>query len=114
LQFANYLFFVASERAGQLVPEFVWVKMSKSATDNEALRFVDQADLFGDGQEEIVAVITNYENYRCLIYGRTKGGANWKKISETEVRGACERLQNLMVQRFPFSTDERFIHCNPL
>jgi hypothetical protein len=87
LQFANYLFFIASERAGQLVPEFVWVKMSKSETANEALRFVDQADLFGDGQEEIVAVLTYYENYRCLIYRRTKGGANWGKIFETEVRG---------------------------
>lgn len=72
----HYLFFIASESGGQLVSEFVWAKISKTNTENEALHFVDQADLFGDGQQEIVAVNTYYENFRYHIFRSTKDGAH--------------------------------------
>jgi hypothetical protein len=83
----HYLFFIASESGGQLAPEFVWTKIATTETENEALHFVDQADLFGDGQQEVVAVNTYYENFRYRVYRRTKDGAHWEQILETEVLG---------------------------
>jgi hypothetical protein len=83
----HYLFFIASESEGQLIPEFVWMKISKTESENEALRFVDQVDLFGDGQEEIVAMLTYYEDYRYQVYRRTKDSAHWEQIFETSVLG---------------------------
>jgi hypothetical protein len=81
------LFFIALERDGKLVPEFVWLNISESETSNEGLSLVDHADLLGDGQDEVVAVLGYYENYRYRIYRQTKDGAHWDQIFETEVLG---------------------------
>jgi hypothetical protein len=45
--------FIASDTDGHLTPEFTWTKISESEAGSEVLRFVDQADLFGDGQQEV-------------------------------------------------------------
>jgi hypothetical protein len=83
----HYLFFIASELDGHLVPEFVWLKISEGETRSETLTLVDHADLFGDGQDEVVAVLGYYENYRYRIYRRIKNGNQWEQIFETEVLG---------------------------
>ena len=49
--------------------------------------FVDQADLFGDGREELIAVLGYYENYQYQVYSRANSSASWEKIFETEVLG---------------------------
>lgn len=49
------IFFVASQPVEKLQPEFLWIHLSETETDEEHLRFVEQADLFGNGQDEVVA-----------------------------------------------------------
>ena len=80
-------FFIASETDGKPVPEFQWMHISQAEAGSELLRLVDQADLFGDGQEELVAVLTYYENYRYRVYRRLRDKPQWEQIFETEVLG---------------------------
>jgi hypothetical protein len=84
---AHALFFVAAERDGKLIPEMLWVHMSEGESSNEALGLVDHADLLGDGQDEVVAALGYYENYRYRVYRRTNDGAHWEEIFETAVFG---------------------------
>ena len=81
------MFFIAESKDNTIIPEFVWVNLSQAEAASEVLKLVDQADLFGDGEEEIVAVLGYYENYRYRIYRRTKDGDHWRQIFETEVLG---------------------------
>jgi hypothetical protein len=83
------LFLVAKQPGHGLVTELAVIRIAKSPTDNEILRFVDQADLFGNGEDEIVAVNGYYENYRYRVFGRNRNGKHWKQIFETEILG-CE------------------------
>ena len=53
------LFFVANQPGEKLVPELLWVHLSENETDEELLRFVDHADLFGSGQDEVVAKLVS-------------------------------------------------------
>jgi len=53
----------------------------------ESQQLVDQADLLGAGEEEIVTEIFYYENWRYFIYRRGKDGLLWDKILEARVRG---------------------------
>jgi hypothetical protein len=80
------LFLVASERNGELSPELVWMHLALSDTDSETLSLVDHADLFGDGQDEIVAMLGFYENYRYRVYRRSSN-AHWEPVFETDTLG---------------------------
>jgi hypothetical protein len=81
------LFFIATERNGKLIPEFVWVHISEGESAYQALSLVDHADLLGDGQGEVVALLGYYESYSYRIYHRTKEGTHWEQIFETEALG---------------------------
>jgi hypothetical protein len=81
------LFFIASENAGELTPEFQWVHISEGEAAVQVLNLVDQADLFGDGREELIAVLGYYKNYQYQLYSRANSGSSWEKIFETEVLG---------------------------
>jgi hypothetical protein len=81
------LFFVATFDHQRLDPTLTWIKIAPSEAEGEGMRLVDQADLFGDGQDEIVAEMVYYENYLYRIYRRTKDGAHWEQIFETDVLG---------------------------
>ena len=81
------LFFIASVKSGELEPELVWTNLAQREASVESQQLVDQADLLGDGEEEIVTEIFYYENWRYFIYRRAKDGLHWDKILETSVRG---------------------------
>lgn len=83
------LFFIASQPGEKLAAEFVWIHLSESASDEEHLRLVDHADLFGNGQDEVVAKLVSLEtqSHRYLIFRRTRGGAHWEQIFKTAPLG---------------------------
>jgi hypothetical protein len=83
------LFFVADQPGEKLVPELLWVHFSENETDEEHLRFVDHADLFGNGQDEIVAKLVSLETqtHRYVIFRRTKNGDHWERFFKTEPLG---------------------------
>jgi hypothetical protein len=81
------LFFIASERDSKLIPEFVWVHIPEGENGDEGLGLVDHADFLGDGQDEVVAVLGYYENYRYQVYRRSKDGGHWEQIFETDILG---------------------------
>jgi hypothetical protein len=85
----HHLFFIASQPGEKLQPEFLWIHLSESETDEELLRLVDQADLFGDGQDEVVAKLVSVEtqSHRYVIFRRTRDGAHWEQIFRTEPLG---------------------------
>jgi hypothetical protein len=81
--------FIASGTDGHLTPEFTWTKNSESEAGSEVLRFVDQADLFGDGQPEVRRDSHVHEDYQFRIYRRTKDGSHWEQVFETELNGCA-------------------------
>jgi hypothetical protein len=83
------IFFVAARPGEKLVPELLWVHLSETETDEEHLRFVDHADLFENGQDELVAKLVSLqtETHRYVIFRRTKDGAHWEQIFKTEPLG---------------------------
>jgi hypothetical protein len=83
------LFFVAAQPGEKLVPELLWVHLSETETDEEHLRFVDHADLFGNGQDELVAKLVSLqtETRRYVIFRRTKDGVHREQIFKTEPLG---------------------------
>ena len=83
------LFFVANQPGEKLVPELLWVHLSETETDEEHLRFVDHADLFGNGQDELVAKLVSLETqtHRYLIFRRTKNGDHWEQFFKTQPLG---------------------------
>jgi hypothetical protein len=83
------LFFIASQPGEKLQPEFLWIHLSENETDEELLRLVDHADLFGNGQDEVVAklVSVDTQSHRYLIFRRTKDGLHWEQIFKTEPLG---------------------------
>jgi hypothetical protein len=83
------VFFVASQPGEKLQPEFLWIHLSESETDEEHLRFVDHADLFGNGQDEVVLKLVSLETqtHRYVIIRRTKDGAHWEQFFRTEPLG---------------------------
>ena len=83
----NALFFVASYVNGELQAEMSEVHLSLSDTDSQTLVFVDHADLFDSGQDNLVLQLNFYENYRYRVYARTKNGKQWERIFETETMG---------------------------
>ena len=83
------IFFVASQPGEKLQPEFLWIHLSESETDEEHLRFVDHADIFGNGQDEVVAKLVSLETqtHRYVVFRRTKDGAHWEQIFRTAPLG---------------------------
>jgi hypothetical protein len=64
------IFFVASQPGEKLQPAFLWIHLSESQTDEEHLRFVDHVDLFGNGQDEVVAKLVSLETqtHRSVVF----------------------------------------------
>jgi hypothetical protein len=83
------LFFIASQPGEKLVPDLVWTHLSESEMDEEHLRFVDHADLFGNGQDEVVTKLVSLAtgSHRYIIFRRTKDGAHWEQIFRSEPLG---------------------------
>ena len=83
------LFLVANQPGEKLIPELLWLRLSEMETDEEHLRFVDHADLFGNGQDEIVAKLVSLQTqtHRYLIFRRTRDGAHWEQVFKTEPLG---------------------------
>jgi hypothetical protein len=87
------LFLIATRKGRNVVPQFVWNRISKGEKDNQTLQFVDYADLLGDGQYEIVLRLNYSENYRYRLLRRTKDKSHWEQIFETQILG-CGRLES--------------------
>jgi hypothetical protein len=89
------LFFIASQPGERLTPELVWLRLSDAETDEEHLRFVDHADLFGNGEDEVVAKLVSLETqtHRYLIFRRTRNGAHWEQFFKTEALGCSSRAR---------------------
>jgi hypothetical protein len=83
------LFFVANQPGERLVPELLWVHLSETETDEEHLRFVDHADLFGNGRDEIVTKLVSLQTqtHRYVIFRRTRDSAHWEQFFKTEPLG---------------------------
>jgi len=83
------IFFVANHPGEKLIPELLWLHLSETETDEEHLRFVDHADLFGNGQDELVTKLVSLETqtHRYLIFRRTRDGAHWEQVFKTETLG---------------------------
>jgi len=88
-ELVHHLFFIASQPDEKLQPEFLWIHLSESETDEEVLRLVDHADLFSNGQDEVVAKLISVEtqSHRYEIFRRTRDGAHWEQIFKTEPLG---------------------------
>ena len=88
-ELVHHLFFIASQPGEKLQPEFLWTHLSESETDEEVLRLVDHADLFRNGQDEVVAKLVSVQtqSHRYLIFRRTRDGAHWEQIFKTEPLG---------------------------
>ena len=81
--------FISDVQEDGLDPEFSWVHVTKTEAAVEVMGFVDQADLFDDGREEIIVEISYYENWQYIVLARTSRGDRWEKIFETGLLG-CE------------------------
>lgn len=78
------LFFVAAQGPSKLESELIWIRLSKSADEDEAAQFVDHADLLSDGHDEIVVRLTSTQNHRFAVYQKNRDGAHWEQIFLTE------------------------------
>jgi hypothetical protein len=78
------LFFIATQGSSKLDPEFIWVRISTKADEDETAQFVDHADLLGDGQDEVVIRFTSTENHHYAIYKKNRDGLHWEQIFITE------------------------------
>lgn len=83
------LFFIAGEPGGKLQPELTWIHISDSESDEERMRLVDHADLFGTGQDEVVAKLVSVQtqSHRYVIFRRTKDSSHWEQFFTTESLG---------------------------
>jgi hypothetical protein len=84
------LFFIATFNGTGYAPELVWTKISKDELESDTVTFVDQGDLFGDGDQEVIVHDRGWENYVYRIYRRTKTDAShWEPIFETGIFGCA-------------------------
>jgi hypothetical protein len=85
----HHLFFIASQPREKLQPEFVWIHLSESEMDEELLRLVDHADLFGNGQDEVVTKLVSVEtqSHRYVIFRRARDTLHWEQVFKTEPLG---------------------------
>ena len=102
------LFFIASVKSGELEPELVWTNLAQREASVESQQLVDQADLLGAGEEEIVTEIFYYENWRYFIYRRGKDGLHWDKSSRHVSAAASDSAELPAIKSFaPKSTAQR-------
>jgi hypothetical protein len=84
------LFFIATFNGSDYVPELVWSRISKNEVESESVTFVDQGDLIGDGEEEVIVLERGWEGYGYRIYRRNKSNAShWESIFEASVFGCA-------------------------
>jgi len=85
------LFFISSLPGERLTPEFVWIHLSESGMDEEHLRFVDQGDLFGNGQDEVVTKLVSLETqtHRYVVFHRTRDELHWEQIFKSNTLGCA-------------------------
>jgi hypothetical protein len=84
------LFFIATFNGTVYAPELVWTKISKDELESENFTLVDQGDLFGDGDQEVIVLDRGWEGYIYRIYRRTKNDASpWEPIFETGIFGCA-------------------------
>jgi hypothetical protein len=82
------LLFIATFNGIYYVPELVWTKTSINEVESESAKFVDQSDLLGDGEEEVIVFEQGYEGYGYRIYRRTRNDAShWESIFEADGPG---------------------------
>ena len=79
------LSFIATQGAGKLEAELVWIRLSERMDEDEAAEFVDHADLLGDGHDEVVVRLTSTENHRYAAYRRSSDGAHWEEFFMTDL-----------------------------
>lgn len=77
------LFFIAEQGAPGLQAELIWIRLSENMDEDESAEFVDHADLFGDGHDEVVLRLTSTANHRYVVYRKTRDGAHWEQIFMT-------------------------------
>jgi hypothetical protein len=83
------LFLIATKRGSEYQVDLLWSKVSRGETDNEKMELMDYANMFGDGQDEIVVELGLYENYFYRIYERKRNSSQWEQIFEAQA-SICE------------------------
>jgi hypothetical protein len=84
------LFFIATFNGTDYAPELVWTKISKDEVESASITLVDQGDLFGDGEQEVIVLDRGWEGYVYRIYRRTKNDTfHWEQIFETGTFGCA-------------------------
>lgn len=84
------LFFIATFNGTDYVPELVWTRISRNEVESESVTFVDQGDLFADGDEEVIVLDRGWEGYGYRIYRRSKNNSSsWEQIFEAPVFGCA-------------------------
>jgi hypothetical protein len=78
------LFFIAEQGPQGFQPGFVWIRLSETLDEDEAAEFVDHADLFGDGHDEVVLRLTSTPNHRYAVYQKSLDSTHWEQIFMTE------------------------------
>jgi hypothetical protein len=78
------LFFIAEQGSQGLQADFIWIRLSETMDEDEAAEFVDHADLFGDGHDEVVLRLASTPNHRYAVYQKSRDGAHWEQIFMTE------------------------------
>jgi hypothetical protein len=75
------LFFIAEQGAQGLQTELVWIRLSETMDEDESAEFVDHADLFGDGHDEVVLRLTSTANHRYAVYRKAATASTGNKSS---------------------------------
>jgi hypothetical protein len=82
------LFFIATFNGTDYAPELVWTRISKNEVESQSATFVDQCDLLGDGDEEVIVLERGWEGYGYRIYRRNKNNSSsWETIFEAPAFG---------------------------
>jgi hypothetical protein len=102
------LFFIASGKSGELEPELVWTNLAQREAGVESQQLVDQADLLGDGEEEIVTEIFTTRIGDILFTGARKTDCTGTKSSRRVSAPASDSAELPAIKRFaPKSTAQR-------
>ena len=77
------LFFIATFNGTDYAPELVWTNISKDKLESKSATFVDQGDVFGDGEDVVIVLERGWEGYGYRIYRQTRNDAShWEPIFE--------------------------------
>ncbi len=78
------LFFIATQGSGKFQPELLWVRLSEDFAEDESAELVDQADLLGNGSDELIVKLGSTENHRYVLYRKSQNGEHWELIFKTD------------------------------